>query len=103
MIFFRKANFSIGNGGKIAVIGKLDRESIDDTEGHIKFVVIATDHGQPSLTGTTEVTVEVTDINDNCPYINTQDLRSAYVFKELEIPKDFHHIQVIVNNFVRSL
>ncbi|CAG2240946.1 FAT4 [Mytilus edulis] len=89
-----KANFSIVNGGKIAVIGKLDRESIDDTEGHIKFVVIATDHGQPSLTGTTEVTVEVTDINDNCPYINTQDLRSAYVFKELEIPKDFHHIQV---------
>ncbi|CAG2190845.1 FAT4 [Mytilus edulis] len=89
-----KANFSIGNGGKITVIGKLDRESIDDTEGHIKFVVIATDHGQPSLTGTTEVTVEVTDINDNCPYINAQDLRSTYVFKELETRKDFHHIQV---------
>ncbi|XP_052071158.1 protocadherin-like wing polarity protein stan [Mytilus californianus] len=89
-----KANFSIGNGGKITVIGALDRESIDDTEGHIKFVVIATDLGLPSLTGTTEVTVEVTDINDNCPYINTQDLRSTYLFKELEIPSNFHHIQV---------
>jgi hypothetical protein len=55
----RLANFSISNTGQITVIGELDRESIDDEQGQIKFIVMAIDHGHLPLTGTTEVTVKV--------------------------------------------
>jgi hypothetical protein len=50
--------FTISNTGQITVIGELDRESIDDEQGQIKFIVMAIDHGHLSLTGTTEVTVK---------------------------------------------
>lgn len=90
-------NFSISNTGKITVIGELDRESIDDEQGQIKFIVLAIDHGDLPLTGTTEVTVKVADTNDNCPYFNTQDQNFTYVFKELAQPHNFHKIEVIIH------
>lgn len=93
----RLANFSISNTGQITVIGELDRESIDDEQGQIKFIVMAIDHGHLPLTGTTEVTVKVVDANDNCPYFNTQDHNFTYVFKELARPHNFHKIEVIIN------
>ena len=102
LVFFnRKANFTINqSNGEIKVRGKLDRESMEDE--NIKVVVIATDHGQPSLTGTTEVTVEVKDINDNCPYFYTQDLNTTYVFKELVTPRNFHQIQVDIHYTINA-
>jgi len=93
----RLANFSITNTGQITVIGELNRESIDDEQGQIKFIVMAIDHGHLPLTGTTEVTVKVVDANDNCPYFNTQDHNFTYVFKELANPHNFHKIEVIIN------
>jgi hypothetical protein len=51
-----------------------------NNNGSITFVVMATDHGQPPLTGTTEVTVNVIDMNDNCPYYSENDKEVTYVF-----------------------
>lgn len=49
--------------GEIAVASELDRESV---ESYI-FVVEAEDKGTPSLTGTTTLSITVTDVNDNTP------------------------------------
>jgi hypothetical protein len=54
----RLANFAISNTGKITVIGELDRESIDDEQGQIKFIVMPIDHGYLPLTGTRSVPVK---------------------------------------------
>ncbi|XP_055955167.1 protein dachsous-like [Patella vulgata] len=59
--------FSINSSsGEIRVAGSLDRE----TETHYGLVIEGVDRGTPALTGTTTVSVQVTDINDESPTIN---------------------------------
>ena len=50
--------------GEITVAKQLDRES----ENLFVFVVEAEDKGTPSFTGTTTLSIIVTDVNDNRPY-----------------------------------
>ena len=49
--------------GEISINNRLDREQYSEH----KLVVIAVDRGSPPLTGTTTVTITLTDINDNDP------------------------------------
>ena len=65
-----------------------------DNNGSITFVVMATDQGQPPLTGTTVVTVNVIDVNDNCPYYSENDKEVTYVFNEFDGPQKFHNFLV---------
>lgn len=58
---------------------------------------MATDQGNPPLTGTTTVTVTVTDKNDNCPYYNDEDKEVTFVFEEYEKPEKFHDVLVSVD------
>lgn len=58
---------------------------------------MATDQGNPPLTGTTTVTVTVTDKNDNCPYYDDQDKEVTYVFEEYAKPQKFHDFMVSVD------
>lgn len=51
------------NSGIVRTNIVLDREIRD----HYKLTIIATDQGNPQLTGTTVLSVRVTDINDNQP------------------------------------
>ncbi|CAH8497155.1 unnamed protein product [Schistosoma turkestanicum] len=52
------------NTGIIWRVGFIDREKISQME----LVVEARDHGEPSLSSTTMIKIEVLDVNDNPPY-----------------------------------
>lgn len=58
---------------------------------------MATDQGNPPLTGTTTVAVTVTDKNDNCPYYDDEDKEVIYVFEEYAKPQNFHDFLVSVD------
>uniref|UniRef100_A0A8C3FEP6 Neural-cadherin n=1 Tax=Chrysemys picta bellii TaxID=8478 RepID=A0A8C3FEP6_CHRPI len=60
--------FSVGNDGWVVVAGLLDHEAV--TQHHL--VVIATDMGQPRLTGSATVLVTLQDVNDNGPEFEAQ-------------------------------
>jgi len=49
--------------GNLTVQGLLDRETV----AHYNLTVTASDNGSPPLTGTTYITVNVADVNDNPP------------------------------------
>jgi hypothetical protein len=57
--------FDISSSGAITVAGRLDYEQRQNTT--IIFEVVATDGGNPALSGTATVTVTLQDINDNNP------------------------------------
>ncbi|KRX99087.1 Cadherin EGF LAG seven-pass G-type receptor 3 [Trichinella pseudospiralis] len=57
--------------GVLFVNGTLDRES----QSRFKLKVIATDHGQPPLSGSMDLEVVLDDVNDNAPVFS----RSRYV------------------------
>ena len=59
--------------GNLTVEGRLDRETV----AHYNLTVVATDNGDPSLTGTTSIIVTVTDENDNPP---TGGLQVVYLY-----------------------
>ncbi|XP_063447083.1 fat-like cadherin-related tumor suppressor homolog [Mytilus trossulus] len=81
--------------GAISVSGSLDREQLDSTHGKIYFVVMAIDQGTPSLTGTSEVIVEVMDVNDNCPKFPGDGRKYTYIITELTKPVNFHTAEAI--------
>ena len=64
------------NTGDITTRIKLDREEMQGTT----FVVTASDHGIPALTATTDIQVQIGDINDNSPIF----LQNSYVTSVLE-------------------
>jgi hypothetical protein len=72
--------------GTISLNGSVDRELLDNTDGQITQIVMATDKGTPPLTGTAEVIIEVKDVNDNCPYFTEEDQHFMYIWKELTKP-----------------
>ncbi|XP_066284596.1 protocadherin Fat 4-like [Branchiostoma lanceolatum] len=65
------------SSGQVSIGSSLDREA----DEIVTFVVVASDGGTPTLTGTTTVRVNVTDLNDNPPVFNPD-------FYSLEIPYD---------------
>ncbi|CAG5117266.1 unnamed protein product [Candidula unifasciata] len=63
-------NFSISpSTGIITANIRFDRERV----AQYTFHVVAVDHGQPSLSGTTTVTVNILDLNDNDPIFSLQE------------------------------
>lgn len=76
--------------GALSLKGSVDRELLDNTDGKITLIVMATDKGTPPLTGTAEVIIEVKDVNDNCPYFTEEDQNFMYIWKELSMPLNFH-------------
>uniref|UniRef100_A0ACB8FEA5 Uncharacterized protein n=1 Tax=Sphaerodactylus townsendi TaxID=933632 RepID=A0ACB8FEA5_9SAUR len=58
-----KSQFSVANDGWVTVAGLLDYEAV----AQYQLVVIATDMGQPPLSGSSTVLVALQDINDNGP------------------------------------
>ena len=56
--------------GDLHVRRSLDREQV----AVYHLVISATDNGSPSLTGTTNVTIIVNDLNDNAPTGGQQDI-----------------------------
>lgn len=58
--------FAIGNTtGKVTLLKSLDRE----TKRRHVFTVKALDNGSPSKTNSTNITINVLDVNDNSPKI----------------------------------
>jgi hypothetical protein len=51
---------------RIVVSQKLDREIVD----FYQLTIIAEDGGDPKLTGTLDLNVTITDVNDNSPSFN---------------------------------
>jgi hypothetical protein len=76
--------------GVINLNGSVDRELLDNTDGQITLIAMATDKGTPPLTGTSEVIIQIKDINDNCPYFTEEDQNFMYIWKELTKPLNFH-------------
>ncbi|CAG2237927.1 unnamed protein product [Mytilus edulis] len=57
--------------GSIALIGSLDYEQLNETTGgKVILYVLAKDFGNPSLSSTCTVTINVQDLNDNTPEFN---------------------------------
>ena len=61
--------FNLLTGGTIAVAEILDYE----TDFVYSLIIEAADGGFPSLTGTTTITIGITDINDNAPVFTNPD------------------------------
>lgn len=61
--------FNLLSDGTITVAGLLDYE----TDFVYSLVIEAADGGFPSLTGTTTITIGITDINDNAPMFTNPD------------------------------
>ncbi|KAG8441759.1 hypothetical protein GDO86_010801 [Hymenochirus boettgeri] len=59
--------FSIASDGWVTVAGHLDRER----SAQHNLLVLAIDHGEPELTGSTTLFITVDDVNDNAPEFET--------------------------------
>ena len=67
-------NFQIDpKSGLISAMFRLDRESVTS----IQLTVYAVDYGSPPKTGSVDVVIEVTDINDNKPEFQNQSFEFA--------------------------
>lgn len=83
-------DFQVDASGKINANFVLDRETVP----LIEFRVIAKDKGSPPLTGTSVVSVNLTDINDNSPKFN----KSIYVMHAKENQEPGHYIGEVIAN-----
>ena len=61
------------NLGSIRTIKYLDREKT----GHYDLIVAAVDSGSPPQTGTTQVLINLTDVNDNAPFLDVFNRRGT--------------------------
>ncbi len=73
--------FTIDNNGTIFVLSDLDRETQDE----YSFNAYANDSGNPSLSGTTLVLINIKDVNDNPPNF-TKPIYEATVIEEIDSP-----------------
>ncbi|NXO12302.1 PCDGD protein, partial [Oriolus oriolus] len=62
------------NTYKLIIAGPLDRENVSD----YNITITATDRGSPALSSSTELVLEVSDVNDNAP-VFSEAAYSAYV------------------------
>nr|XP_019942004.1 PREDICTED: cadherin-like protein 26 [Paralichthys olivaceus] len=60
--------------GKITTIKPADRESNYVVNGFYNVTLLAVDNGEPPLTGTSTLEIEVSDVNDNVPQPKVQHL-----------------------------
>ena len=58
--------FSVSDAGEVSALQVFDREE----QSEYLFTILAADAGTPPLTGTANVTVTITDTNDNAPSFN---------------------------------
>ncbi|KAM4612465.1 cadherin-1-like [Discoglossus pictus] len=76
----QKITYSIGNdparwltvnkdNGIITGNGQLDRESVFVQNSTYKAIILATDSGTPSATGTGTLLIHLIDVNDNAPFL----------------------------------
>ncbi len=67
---------NIGNAFTISRLGELTAEAVLDREvtSRYNLMISATDNGSPSLTGSTNVLVDVLDVNDNSPTGGHQEI-----------------------------
>ncbi|KAM4026772.1 neural-cadherin-like [Anomaloglossus baeobatrachus] len=77
--------FSLVGDGYIVVSKPLDRE----TSPHHRLVVLATDMGEPALTGSTTIFLSLQDLNDNAPGFEAQ--YSPMIWENTEYP---HVVQI---------
>ncbi|XP_063827722.1 cadherin-87A [Ostrinia nubilalis] len=81
-------SFAIDNvTGVVTVSSKLDY----DKRNTYRIQIIASDLGMPSLTGTTELTVHVINVNDKKPYF-TPAIQRAEVSADAEIGTQVHNL-----------
>uniref|UniRef100_A0A8C5PPG5 Uncharacterized protein n=1 Tax=Leptobrachium leishanense TaxID=445787 RepID=A0A8C5PPG5_9ANUR len=78
-------HFTISNDGWIVVSGQLDRE----TSTRHCLVILATDMGEPALTGSATTVLSVNDVNDNAPEFEIQ--YSPMIWENSEYP---HLVQI---------
>lgn len=81
----------------------MDRESEGGSK--LSFTVLAFDGGTPQLSGTTNVEVDVADINDNPPHFALSEYH-VYSEEELPPPVIVHKIKVrliLPNTIIPSL
>ncbi|XP_075045190.1 cadherin-1-like [Mixophyes fleayi] len=60
--------------GIITGNGQLDRESMFVKNNTYKAIILAVDNGMPTATGTGTLQLVLLDVNDNGPYLETQDI-----------------------------
>ncbi|XP_075069925.1 neural-cadherin-like [Mixophyes fleayi] len=79
------SQFSVVGDGHVVIFSPLDRE----TSPHHQLVVLATDMGEPALTGSATILFSLADINDNAPEFEAQ--YSPMIWENTEYP---HIIQI---------
>ena len=75
----KSGHFTIGNHGVITLQSSLDRE----TNARIDVMVVLTEKGRPNCLESQNVTVMVTDVNDNAPQFVVSN--NATIDEELEV------------------
>ena len=66
--------FTISDDGILTTIALLDRETIET----YNFMVLAVDGGEPTMTGSTSVTITLSDVNDNAPVFISHTISVSY-------------------------
>ncbi|KAM9308429.1 neural-cadherin-like [Gastrophryne carolinensis] len=76
--------FTVDQDGHVVVSKQLDREA----SPYHRLLVLATDMGEPALTGTATITFSLTDVNDNAPEFEAP--YSPMIWENSEYPHVVH-------------
>ena len=72
--------FNISNSGQIITAAELDRE---DVGSDLSFNVTAADNGIPSMSSVVTVSIQLQDINDNAPVLQSPPMKLMFLKTQL--------------------
>ena len=81
--------FAVDDDGCISRTVPIDRDNVTNPQTtpivYVRFLLVATDNGNPQLTSNISITINVTDVNDNIPMLRESSLTIDPVPEDAEV------------------